>query len=376
MTEVETEICAVCGSRILGSAAFCLTCAFTSVFDESQAPDLAGDEEESAEVDDVASIGPDVAGPEGYRFRGVVGRGGMGTVYKAVRTIDGREMALKFISIFGAKDDRGSRRFQREADALISLNHPNIVKVRDVGSWRGRQFIAMDWIDGVGFDIWVEIARKDAAKLGDAIRTKVEAEILRWSVVALKAVAKAVAHAHERGFIHRDLKPGNILIDRLDDPHVVDFGLARQVDESNDLTLTGEALGTAGFMSPEQALGARHQVSESTDVYALGAILHWLLFGKAPGEGEGDIGRGARAGGGRAAINADVDRDLCAIALRCLRRDPERRYSSAGQVSDELRRWLRGKRVLAAVKLREEQIGWLPGQGDAREGERSKDGGH
>ncbi len=361
MTELGTEICAVCGSRIHGSTAFCVACALTSVFEEADASQKAEGDEGRVAFDGSDASFPDAAGPEGYRFRGVVGRGGMGTVYKAVRTADNREVALKFISVFGAKDERGAARFQREADALMSLNHPNIVKVRGGGSWRGRQFIAMDWIDGVGFDIWVEIARQDAAKRVGATRKKVEAEILRRSVVALKAAAKAVAHAHERGFIHRDLKPGNILIDRLDDPHVVDFGLARQLGGTNDLTLTGEALGTAAFMSPEQAAGARHQISESTDVFALGAILYWLLVGRAPQDGNADTGEraGSRAweAPDPAVMNADVDPELAAVAHRCMRRDPDSRYSSARQVADELRRWLRGKRVLAAVKIEEDRAG-------------------
>jgi serine/threonine protein kinase len=286
-------------------------------------------------------LSSDAAGVEqalasaGYELLGELGRGGMGVVFRAKQVALGREVAVKVIRAGGFARPSDLRRFRNEAEAVARLDHPNIVPIYDVGRSQGRDYFSMKLIAGAGLD------RRLSSFVGD----------LRESARLVSRTARAIAHAHERGVLHRDLKPANILVDAQGEPHVTDFGLARRLDAEGDLSLSGDVIGTPSYMSPEQAAGCSGTLTTAADIYGLGAVLHALLTGKAPHTGSTLVEILERVRDERAEppshLNPRVPRDLDVICLKCLEKDPKRRYTSASELADDLDRWLEGRPIAA-----------------------------
>jgi tetratricopeptide (TPR) repeat protein len=265
----------------------------------------------------------------------VLGRGGMGVVYRARHLKLNRPVALKMIlaGAYASPPDRA--RFQREAEAVAALRHPNLVQVYDSGEAGGRPYFTMEFVEGG------TLAEKVA---GTPLSARPAADLVA-------ALARAVQAAHANGVVHRDLKPANVLLTADGTPKVTDFGLARYVEGGPELTLSGTRVGTPSYMAPEQALGRSRAIGPATDVYALGAILYELLTGRPPfkGESAAETERQVIANDPvpPSRLNAKVPRDLETICLKCLHKEPHRRYASAQALADDLDRFLRGDAITA-----------------------------
>jgi serine/threonine-protein kinase len=267
-----------------------------------------------------------------YVLLGELGRGGMGVVYKAFEPGLGRHVAIKMIlsgALSGAAD---LHRFHTEASAAARLQHPHIVKVHRVGVCRDRHYYSMDYIAGTS------LAQKLAT---GPLPGRVAARYL-------VTVARAIQHAHEHGILHRDLKPGNILIDEADQPHVTDFGLAKQMAGDDGHTRTGAVMGTPSYMAPEQAAGKK-DLTPAVDVYGLGALLYELVAARPPFRGETPVDTVMQVLENDPPpprlLNPHVDRDLETIALKCLAKGPRDRYCSAAELADDLQRYLDGEPI-------------------------------
>ncbi len=264
-----------------------------------------------------------------------IGRGGMGVVYEARQISLGRVLALKMIPGGAPAPEDDLRRFRLEAEAVAHLDHPNIVPIHEVGVQEGRPFYSMKLLDG-----------------GNLARNAGRLRPDRKATAGLVAdIARAIDHAHRRGILHRDLKPANILLDGRGVPHVADFGLARRAGAQDGPTRAGEVLGTPAYMAPEQAEGRPGAVTAAADVYGLGAILYELLAGRPPFGGDSALevlGKVRESEPVRPrSLDPKVPRDLETICLKCLEKDPARRYGSAGDLADDLDRWRRGEPIAA-----------------------------
>jgi WD40 repeat protein len=270
-----------------------------------------------------------------YELKLILGRGGMGVVYQAKQLSLNRLVALKMIRAGLWAGDDEVRRFQNEAEAVANLDHPRIVTIYEVGQYEGHHYFSMRLVEGSGLE-----------KVLDQ-----HAEDPRRAARLVSEVARAVHHAHQRGILHRDLKPSNILLDGDGHPHVTDFGLAKRLEGNGALSISGSVVGTPQYMSPEQASGSRQAITTATDVYGLGATLYAALTGRPPFQADSlaETLREVREKPVEApsTINPRVDRDLETIALKCLEKDPKRRYDSAAAVADDLERYLRGEPILA-----------------------------
>ncbi len=270
-----------------------------------------------------------------FELLGILGRGGMGVVYQAHQRGPDRIVALKVLAGGSLAHPDELRRFRREAAALAALDHPNIVPILEVGEHEGRCFFAMPMIAGGSLADRLEDYRDEH----------------RESALLMIDVARAVQHAHQRGLLHRDLKPANILIDERGRPNVTDFGLARWVDGATELTPTGAVLGSPPYMAPEQATGNRNAITILSDVYGLGAILYTLLTGRTPFRGDSAVQVIHRvvheAPEPPRRSNPGIDRELECICLKCLEKEPKRRYGSAEALADDLERWVQGRPIKA-----------------------------
>jgi tetratricopeptide (TPR) repeat protein/tRNA A-37 threonylcarbamoyl transferase component Bud32 len=268
-----------------------------------------------------------------YEILGELGRGGMGTVYKARQRPLNRTVALKFLRPDSSRVDEA--RFRNEAETVAQFDHPHIVPVYEVGEHGGQLYFTMKLVEGGSL-------AQHLGRFGADPRA---------AVALLAPVARAVHYAHQRGVLHRDLKPSNVLLDRDDRGYVADFGLARRLDAGGDLTRSGTLVGTPHYMAPELADHRKGVAMVAADVYGLGAVLYAVLTGRPPFRGQTvletlDQLKSADPDPPRR-LNPRIDRDLETVCLTCLAKDPARRYASAAELADDLERWLAGEPVRA-----------------------------
>jgi len=270
-----------------------------------------------------------------YELLEEIGRGGQGVVYRAHQKSLNRTVALKVIGLGHWATEAHLKRFRREAEAAASLEHPCIVPIHEVGERDGSCYFSMKFVEDGHLD---EVIKREPMPI-------------RRAVELIAEVARTVHYAHDHGILHRDIKPGNILLDHNGEPHLTDFGLARLVEGESTITGTLEVLGTPSYMAPEQAVGNNAQLTTATDVYGLGAVLYQLLTGQPPFAGGTTyetirLLRDTEPRSPRL-LNPKVDRDLSAICLKCLEKDPKRRYSSAVALAEDLEHWLKHEPIRA-----------------------------
>ena len=271
-----------------------------------------------------------------YELLEEIGRGGQGLVYRARQKSLNRMVALKVIGLGRWATNAHIKRFRLEAEAAASLDHPCIVPIHEIGESDGSCYFSMQLVEG---------RRLDEAIKREPMHNRPAAELI-------VKLARTISYAHQRGILHRDIKPGNILIDADGEPHLTDFGLARLIERESTITGTMvEGLGTPSYMAPEQAAGDAAQLTSATDVYGLGAVFYHLLTGHAPFVG------GTTYETVRLVLeteprqprlwNPKIDRDLATICLKCIEKDPKRRYSSALALAEDLGRWLKHEPIQA-----------------------------
>ena len=288
-----------------------------------------------------------------YELLEEIARGGMGVVYRARQDKLNRLVALKLIrsgSLAGADD---LRRFRQEAEAIAELDHPHIIPIYEIGQEDDQPYFSMKLIEGGNLTRHIPRLKDDPG-----------------AVAALMAkVARAVHYAHQRTILHRDIKPSNILLDEHDEPYVTDFGLAKRIgpDSGTAATVTGAVMGTPAYMPPEQARGGTKSVTTAADVYSLGATLYEALTGQPPfaGDSAGEIMRQVldQEPARPRSINPKLDRDLETICLKCLAKEPARRYGSAEALAEDLERWRAGMPITARpVPAWEKAVKWVKRQ--------------
>ena len=270
-----------------------------------------------------------------YELLGEISRGSFGVVYKARQAGLDRIVALKVLLDGTHASKETVERFHREAKSVARLKHPNVVPIYDIGTWDGHHYFAMEFIEG--HPLSAHILARDL-QISAALRIA-------------EQVADALECAHKAGIIHRDIKPSNIIIDRRGEPHITDFGLAKQVDIDNKYTMSGTTLGTPAYMPPEQARGQLEKIDGSSDVYALGTVLYEMLTGVTPFSGRSLLEVVVAVINEPVApprqLNPKIHRDVQTIVLKCLEKEPKSRYASAADLRDDLRRFRSGEAILA-----------------------------
>src|SRR6266540_1513855 len=338
------RVCRKCGAEIFAHApeGLCTVCLFETGLDLLAHESLAGIEDPGNDngiravdrtrtarrVKTFAEFGD-------YELLEVIGRGGQGVVYRARQKSLNRTVALKLIGLGHWATEAHLKRFRREAEAAASLDHSGIVPIYEVGERDGSCYFSMKLIEGGQLD---EVVKREPMPM-------------RQAVELIAKVARTVHYAHEHSILHRDIKPGNILLDGKGEPHLTDFGLARLIETESTVTRTLEVLGTPSYMAPEQAVGNNAYLTSATDVYGLGAVLYQLLTSHPPFAGGTTYEtikllldtepRPPRL------LNPKIDRDLSTICLKCLEKDPKRRYSSALALAEDLERWLKYEPIQA-----------------------------
>src|SRR6478752_3291681 len=342
MRRTETtnaRVCGKCGNTIFDTApqGLCSVCLFDtglSILMESvdgpNAKDFGADNDSTST--DAAEL---FSASDDYELLEEIGRGGQGVVYRARQKSLNRTVAIKIIGISHGRTKAHLKRFRLEAEAAARLNHPFVVPIHEIGQRKGRCYFSMGLVEGGRLD---QIAKREPMSP-------------RQATEVIAKLARTVHYAHQHGIIHRDIKPGNILLDTKGEPHLTDFGVARLLETENDATRTIEVSGTPSYMAPEQAHANNRHVSSATDVYGLGAVLYQLLAGQPPFTGGTPFEtvrllletepRQPRL------LNPKVDRDLSTICLKCLEKDPKRRYSSALALAEDLEHWLRHEPIRA-----------------------------
>src|SRR5215510_4757585 len=335
----NARVCGKCGNKIFDTApqGLCSVCLFdtglTILTDSLGGPNANGfgadNDATSTDSEELFSASDD------YELLEEIGRGGQGVVYRARQKSLNRTVALKIIGISHGRTKAHLKRFRLEAEAAAKLNHPFVVPIHEIGQRKGRCYFSMGLVEGGRLD---QIARREPMSP-------------RQATEVIAKLARTVHYAHQHGIIHRDIKPGNILLDAKGEPHLTDFGVARLLETENDATCTIEVSGTPSYMAPEQAHANNGHVSSATDVYGLGAVLYELLAGQPPFTGGTPFEtvrllletepRQPRL------LNPKVDRDLSTICLKCLEKDPKRRYSSALALAEDLQRWLKHEPIQA-----------------------------
>jgi WD40 repeat protein/serine/threonine protein kinase len=270
-----------------------------------------------------------------YKLLEEIARGGMGVVYKARQVSLNRVVALKMILAGQFASETEVDRFYAEARSAARLQHPNIVAIHEVGKHENQHYFSMDYIDGKSLS---QIARESPLPAEKA-------------AAYLKAIAEAIEFAHREGTLHRDLKPSNVLIDRFDQPQVTDFGLAKRIEGTAQLTATGTLAGTPSYMPPEQAGAHEGRLSPASDVYSLGALLYELVTGRPPFLADTLLATLNQVLNNEPVsprlLNSKVPRDLETICLKCLQKSPAKRYNSAAELSRDIDRFLGGKPIHA-----------------------------
>lgn len=270
-----------------------------------------------------------------YEMLEKIAQGGMGVVYQARQVSLNRVVAVKMILSGQLASETDIKRFHQEAEAAANLQHPNIVAIHEVGEHEGRHYFSMDFVDGPSL--------ATGAKSGPM--PAIDAAAL------VKTLAEAIQYAHQRGILHRDLKPHNVLIDSRGVPRITDFGLAKRLEQDSGLTTEGSVMGSPSYMSPEQAAGRQDLTGPTSDVYSLGAILYELLTGRPPFCGKTAMETVRQViehdPVPPSKLNAKVPADLETICLKCLEKRPEQRYSSARLMAEELERFLKHEPILA-----------------------------
>jgi TolB-like protein/tRNA A-37 threonylcarbamoyl transferase component Bud32 len=328
--EVKVTACARCGAIMRLETGVCVSCLLREGLETGVS--RAAFETVMAEVDV-----PDKEWRLGnYEVLDEIGRGGMSVIYRARQRHSRRIVAVKRMLSYQAESHETLMRFRREAEAVASLDHPNILPIYEVSeSDEGLPFFTMKFASGGSLH--------DAAP---SLRNET-----RTCVHLMAKVARAIEYAHGKGILHRDLKPGNILLDERGEPLVSDFGLAKWLHADSDLTKSLTTFGTAGYIAPEQAEGAAADLTPAADVYSLGAILFKLLAGRPPFLGANPLSVIRQASETPApklrSLAQSHDRDLETICARCLERDPKARYQSAGDLATDLERWLKGLPIVA-----------------------------
>src|SRR5258705_1832658 len=283
---------------------------------------------------------PQGAGPElpkipGYEVEAVLGRGGMGIIYRVRHVKLDRVVALKMLLSGEYAGAVELARFAREAQSIAALQHPNIVQIYEVGQVDGRGYFTMELVGGGSL----------SQKLGGTPQPA------QYCSSVTETLASAIHAAHLAGIVHRDLKPANILLTPDGTPKISDFGLARHFEGQSDVTLDMAKIGTPSYMAPEQVIGKSGSVGPPADVYALGATLYELLAGRPPFRGETATETErqllTREAVPPSQLNAKVPRDLETICLKCLHKEPAKRYANAAQLAEDLRRFLAGEPILA-----------------------------
>jgi WD40 repeat protein/serine/threonine protein kinase len=272
-----------------------------------------------------------------YELLVEIASGGMGIVYRARQASPNRIVALKMILTGQFARETEVKRFRAEAEAAAQLDHPNIVPIYEVGEKHGHHFFSMRFMEGGTL----------TARMTDS-KSKLSNES---AVRLLVKICRAVHFAHQRGILHRDLKPGNILLSAEGEPCVSDFGLAKFLESARDTTVSGTVLGSPSYMAPEQASGKPGQISTAADVYSLGAILYEMLTGQPPFRADTPLATLREVVEQEpkrpSTINLRADRDLETICLKCLEKEPSRRYGSAEAMAEDLERWLRHEPIQA-----------------------------
>jgi serine/threonine protein kinase/Tfp pilus assembly protein PilF len=328
--KTASKVCENCGDKILGDSpkGLCPACLL-----ETGLGPLA--DETVARIDDPGHPAEVLMDFGDYELLEEIGRGGQGVVYCARQKSLNRTVALKVIGLGQWATEAHLKRFRREAESAANLDHPYIVPIYEVGEREGSCYFSMKFIDGGQLD---EVAKHTPISIRNA------AELIA-------KLARTVHYAHEHGILHRDIKPGNILLDAKGEPHLTDFGLARLLETKSTVTHTMDVLGTPSYMAPEQASGHNEQLTSATDVYGLGAVFYQLLTGHPPFAG------GTTYETVRLVLeteprqprlsNPKIDRELSTICLKCLEKDPKCRYSSALALAEDLEHWLKHEPIRA-----------------------------
>jgi tetratricopeptide (TPR) repeat protein len=343
----EPPRCPICGSEFQPdetNPSYCRNCGARERTVRDEKP---FERTQSFRDDDVVPLPPglpDIAIP-GYRILGVLGKGGMGVVFKAEQEkANNRLVAIKMILAHRGFDAEQDKRFETEVNAISAIEHPNIVRVYEVGEANGQRYFTMEYCTGGTL----------YERLKDQLMLPLEA------AGTIAVLTRAMAAVHAKNIIHRDLKPLNVLYDAHGTPKVTDFGLAKNIEADDGGTATGAVLGTLGYMSPEQASGKGNKATPETDVYALGAILYSCLTGRVPLAGStvpdtlNQIQNTDPVPVRRLVPNAP--RDLETICEKCLQKDPTRRYRTAAELAEDLQRYLDGRPIAARPVSRVEKL--------------------
>jgi serine/threonine-protein kinase len=330
MSNTVTRICAKCGAAVSADmpGGFCSLCLFRTGLGLLEDGD-------DIELDTQAQRSPPMKEFGDYELLEEIGRGGQGVIYRARQKSLNRTVALKVVGLGHWASTPHLKRFRHEAEAAARLEHPRIVPIYEIGERDGSCYFSMKFVQGGQLD---EVVRREPLSPERAAELLVK-------------IASTVQFAHDHGILHRDIKPGNILLDANGEPHLTDFGLARVMEHESTITNSSDVLGTPSYMAPEQAGGHSKELTVAADVYSLGAVFYQLLTSRPPFLGATTYEtvrlvlettpRSPRL------LNPKVDRDLSTICLKCLEKDPKKRYETAGALVEDLERWLRHEPVEA-----------------------------